>query len=594
MIGRLTRSLVVAFGAAAAALFTALPGRVQAQENSRYRVLVPDFFATGGAPKGFGGDVAKEVRKQMESLPTHQAIPEKEVKEQLAKFKMKMEELDCLKTRQLATQIQANLALCANYAAVGADGFKLQSIEFWDMGTGEPLQVGEITVQGKTAKVDAAKHIFEAFDRMVQLARAQQFCADYANSQQWENAMTNCNKALELNPNATGTRMRKAQILVEQAKAETDAAKQKEVNLQALEELKTVLKQNEFHEGALQLAGVVSIAAGDPVGGREYFKKYLEVNPEADQLRLKLAYDMAQAGDPEGAMQFVKVGLDATPNNADLLTYYAGYGVAAANKRAEAAQKSDAGAGLPPEAQALYREVINALNKVVEIKGDQTGVSELRSLVASYLALGDATTAEAAARKALAGHGDDALLHAQLADALQRQGKVDDAIVEMNAVEKIQPDYPNLRLRTGNWLLQSGRVDDAVAEFKKGVAKGMDPNMAANLIYSDAANNGVRKENWGYALKGIMAAKSIEGLSGETRSNLDFWHGWTIYHQAMIAEKPQNLASAKQTLPMFEQSKALFTSGRPAAAKLGVNLQQIMDAVDTYIEIENVLIKRGR
>ena len=83
----------------------------------------------------------------------------------------------------------------------------------------------------------------------------------------------------------------------------------------------------------------------------------------------------------------------------------------------------------------------------------------------------------------------------------------------------------------------------------------------------DAANNGVRKENWGYALKGILAAKSFTGLSPETKSTLDFWHGWTIYHQAMIAEKPQNLASAKATLPLFEQSKALFTSGRPAAAK---------------------------
>jgi len=156
MIGRLTPSLALA----AAALLTALPGRVQAQDNSRYRVLVPDFFAEAGAKKGFGGDVAQEVRKKMEALATHQPIPEKEVKEQLAKFKMKMEELDCLKTRQLATQIQANLALCASYADEGADGHKLENIEFWDMGTGEPLEVDAITVQGKDGKVQAAQHIY--------------------------------------------------------------------------------------------------------------------------------------------------------------------------------------------------------------------------------------------------------------------------------------------------------------------------------------------------------------------------------------------------------------------------------------------------
>lgn len=292
-------------------------------------------------------------------------------------------------------------------------------------------------------------------------------------------------------------------------------------------------------------------------------------------------------------MQFVKVGLDASPNNPDLLEYYAGYGIAAANKRAEAVSKTDGG-GLPPEAQALYREVIGALNKVVEIRGDKVGVAQLRSLVVSHLALGDAATAEIAARKALTLYPSEALIYAQLGDALQRQAKVDEAIQAMNKVEELQPDYPNLRLRTGSWLLASGRGDDAVGEFRKGVSKGLDPNMAANMIYSDAANNGVRKENWGYALKGIMAAKSFDGLSADTKATLDFWHGWTVYHQAMIAEKPQNLQSATATKPMFEQAKALFTSGRPAAAKIGVNLQQIMDAVDTYIEIETVLIKRGR
>ena len=590
MIGRLTRS----FAFAAAALLTALPGRVQAQDNQRYRVLVPDFFAVQGAKKGFGGDVAEEVRKKLEGLATHQPIEKKEINEQLSKFKMKMEELDCLKTRQLATQIQANLALCASYTDQGADGHQLTDIEFWDMGTGEPLKVEPVTVTGKDAKVQAAQTIFAAFDRMVQLARAQQFCADYANSQQWENAMTNCEKALELNPNATGTRMRKAQILNELAKAETSDAAKAPLLQKTLDELKKVLEQNEFHEGALQMAGVVSIALGDPVAGREYFKKYLEVNPEADQLRLKLAYDMAQAGDPEGAMQFVKVGLDAAPNNADLLEYYAGYGIAAANKRAEAVSKQDANGGLPAPAQALYREVINALTKVVEIRGDKVGVTQLRSLIVSHLALGDAVTAEAVARRALTLFPNEVLIYASLADALQRQGKIDEAIAAMDKVEELQPDYPNLRLRTGSWLMTAGRVDDAIAQFKKGVAKGIDPNMVANMIYSDAANNGVRKENWSYALKGIQAAKSFEGLSADTKATLDFWQGWTIYHQAMALEKPQNLQSATQTKPMFEQAKALFTAGRPAAAKIGVNIQQIMDAVDTYIEIETVLIKRGR
>ena len=587
MNGRHIRSLALA----AAALLTALPGRVQAQENSRYRVLVPDFFVLNGAKKGFGEDVAEELRKRLDGLVTHQPIEKKEINDQLRTFKMKMEELDCLKTRQLATQINANLALCASFTDMGAEAHELANIEFWDMQTGEPLQVANISVSGKDGKLQAAEHIFQAFDRMVQLAKAQQFCADYANSQQWDNAMRNCDQALALNPNAVGTRMRKARIYFEQAQAETNDAAKKPFFQQSLDELKKVLAQNEFHEEALQLAGYESIQLGDPVGGRDYYKKYLEVNPEADQVRLKIAFDMAQAGDPEGAMGFVKVGLDAAPNNADLLEYYAGYGIAAANKRAEAAT-GDAGAGLPAEAQALYREVIGALNKVVGIRGDSTGVSQLRSLVVSHLALGDAVTAEAAARKALALHPGEALIWAQLADALQRQGKIDEAVATLTKVQEIQPDYPNIGLRQGNWLVQAGRMDDALPFFKKAVTQGTDPNTVARMVYSDAANNGVRKENWPYALKGLLAAKSFD-VNADTKAELDFWHGWTIYHQSMALEKPQNFETATRTKPMFEQAKALFAAGRPFAQKSNVNLQQIMDAVDTYIEIETVLIKRG-
>jgi tetratricopeptide (TPR) repeat protein len=588
MIGRLTRS----FALAAAALLTALPGRVQGQDNSRYRVLVPDFFAQGGAKRDFGEDVAEEVRTRLEGLATHQPIEKKEINDQLKQFKMKMEDLDCLKTRQLATQINANLALCASYTATGADAYQLSAIEFWDMGTGEPLQVADIAATGKDAKLTAAQSIFDAFDRMVQLARAQQFCADYANSQQWDNAMRNCDQALALNPNATGTRMRKARILFEQAKAETTEASKQAFYTQALDELKKVLTQNEFHEEALQLAGFVSIQVGQPESGRDYYKKYLEVNPAADAVRLQIAYDIAQAGDPEGAMQFVKVGLDAAPDNADLLEYYAGYGIAAANKRQEAAA-GDASAGLPAEAQALYREVIRALDKVVQLRAEKVGVVQMRSLIASHLALGDAVSAEGAARRALTLFPSEALIYASLGDALQRQGKLDEAVTAMDKVEELQPDFPNLRVRTGNWLLAAGRLDDAVVQFKKGVAKGTDANLVAKLVYADAANNGIRKENWPYALRGILAAKSFE-VNAETKAELDFWHGWTIYHQAMALEKPQNLQSATQTKPMFEQAKALFTQGRSFAQKANVNIQQIMDAVDTYIEIETVLIRRGR
>ena len=587
MNGRLTRSLAFS----AVALLTALPSQVKAQESVRYRVLVPDLFPAEGSKKNFGEDVAKELREFLEGLGTHQPIARNEIRDELKAFDLKIDELDCFQTRQLATQINAQLALCASYREQG-DTRELSAIQFWDITTGEPLEVERITVTGKEGKVQAAEHIFAAFDRMVDLARAQQFCADYANSRQWDNALDNCDKALELNPNAIATRQRRARIFFEQAQEETAEQAKKAFFQESLEELERVLGSNPFHEEALQLAGFVSIQLDDPEGGRVYYERYLEVNPGADQIRLKIAFDMSQAGDPEGAMGLIQVGIDAAPENADLLEYYAGYGFAAANKRAEASDAANGGA-TPPEASALYRQVIDALNNVRQIREADMAAAQLRTLIAAHLAVDDAVMAEATARSAIEVHPDAPLIWAQLAEAIQRQGRVDEAVQTMTQLEGIQPDYPNLNVIQANWLMSDGRLQDAVPYFQKAVEKGTDPNLAGRIVYGDAANNGIRKENWAYAIRGIRAAKTFS-VSSATRAELDFWHGWAIYHQAIPMEAPQNAESANATKPMFEQAKQLFTSGRSYASTAGVNVQQIMDAVDTYIEIQTVLIRRGR
>ena len=585
MNGRLTQSLAFV----AVALLTAVPSQVEAQESVRYRVLVPDLFPIEGSKKNFGEDVAEELRDALEGLGTHQPIARNEIRDELKAFDLKIDELDCFQTRQLATQINAQVALCANYTDED-DVRELSAIQFWDITTGEPLEVEGITVTGKEAKVEAALHIFAAFDRMIDLARAQQFCADYANSRQWDNALGNCDTALELNPNAVATRQRRARIFFERAQEETADAAKRGYFQESLEELERVLGSNPFHEEALQLAGFVSIQLDDPEGARVYYEKYLEVNPGADQIRLKIAFDMSQAGDPEGAMGLIQVGIDSAPENADLLEYYAGYGFAAANKRAEA---DEAGADLSPEASALYGQVIDALNKVRGIRGADMSAAQLRTLIAAHLAVDDAVTAETAARSAIEIHADAPLIWAQLAEAIQRQGRIDEAVATMTQLEGIQADYPNLHVIQANWLMSAGRLPDAVPYFQRAVENGTDANLAARIVYGDAANNGIRQENWAYAIRGIRAAKSFS-VSAETRGELDFWHGWAIYHQAIPMEAPKNAESANATKPMFEQAKQLFTAGRAYAATAGVNVQQIMDAVDTYIEIQTVLIRRGR
>ncbi len=601
MNGRLSLGVVALATAALLAVPATPAGRVQAQQQQvqgRFKVLVPELFAQQDADKGFGKDVAKELRKLLNTLPTHQPIEEGEIKDNLKKFKMKMDELDCIKTRQLASQMNAQVALCASYTQNG-DQETFNNIQFWDIGSSESLDVDPVTVaKSDEGKKQAAQDIFDAFDKYVQLVRFQQFCSEYAQSQQWDNALRNCDQALALNPGATETRYRKARILYDEAESLNDEAQKQDLYKQSYAELQKVLAANEFHEDALQLAGYEAIQLGDPNAGREYYSKYLDINPNADQVRLKIAYDMAKAGDPLGAAQLVKVGLDNDAQNPDLLEYYGSYLFSAAESRANAdstgAQgQQGGGEALSPEARQMYQDAIDAFQKAYTIRGADMAVGHLRNIIAAQLQLGQLDEAAATAEKVLQTHPDEASIWAIYADTEQKQGNLDKAIAALDKVAQLQPDYPNLFIRQGNWLLQAGRPQDALPYFKKSVTNGQDPNTVARVIFADAHNNGVKKENFDYAIKGIETAKQFD-VNADTKAELNFWEGWSYLQMGIKEQKPQTLKTAKATEPMFEQALKYFQASKSYADKQpSINYGQMVQAAQTYIDIQNAIIKRG-
>jgi tetratricopeptide (TPR) repeat protein len=560
------------------------PAGSQAQEMGRFRVLIPDFEPLEGANDDFGKDAAKELRELINTLATHQAIEKKEIEQNLKRFKMKMDELDCIRTRQLASQIDAQVALCASYTEVADNQFVVNA-SFWDIAGGEEFKI-EQTEGVRKQEEAAAQVMFDQFDRYVQQIRFAQFCVEYAQSQQWENALRNCDSALELNPNAVGTRYQRARILY-------DADRYPE----ALEELERVLEMNQFHEGALQLAGYISAAEGQDDQAREYYGQYLELNPSNAGVRMKIAYDLAQAGDPVGAMQFIQVGLDVDPENADLWEQYGGFAFSAA---LEIQQTSGVGAensgGVAPEAVEYFRKAIEAYEKVFAVKGPETPVGHLRNIIAAYVQLDDLDNAISMAERALETHSQEDALWSIYADALQRSGRLDEAISALDRVKEINPSYPNVSLRQGNWLIQAGRMQDAVTVLRQAVAGDSDQaDVAARLIFADAYANGVQKNRYDYAITGIAAAKQLPDLGSNMRSQLNFWHAYSLYQSAVKEQEPQTLQTAQATLPKFQEALRLFGQAEAyAASQPSITLEQFLNNTNTYIEIQDAIIKRGR
>lgn len=584
MIERLNREVVGAFAVLAFALLLA-PASVQAQDMGRFRVLIPDLFPMEGSDDDFGKDMAKELRELMSTLNTHEAIDKDDIEDDLDRFDMKMDELNCIRTRQLGAQMDAQVALCADYVEQG-EQVSLSNIQFVDMASSQVFEVDPITV-GKDDDEIAAQQVFDAFDAYVQQVRFRAFCFDYANSSQWDNALRNCNDALDLNPTDEGVLYQKAYVLWKQENLEG-----------ALTELETLLEQNPYHEDGLQLAGFLSSSLGDTQTGLGYYSRYLELNPGAVAVRRNIAYSLAtEADNPEAALLLIKEGIEpGTEPDIDLLGDVGNYAFETARRQLPEGAQAGGEAEISPETRALFAEARDAYMDVFEVKGDSMNVGSLRNVVSAEIQLGDFAAASSTAEEVLEVFPEESSLWAIYSTALERQGRTDDAVAALAEIEAIDPEYPDLYARQGNLLLQADRRDDALPLLQQAVdVQGADPNRISRIIFADAYGKGIQPEtkNWPYALEGITAAKQYD-VSPETQQELDFWHGWVLYQTGIQVQEAQTLQSAERAAPMFRQAKQLFESSADYARQREINLQQILEASDTYIEIQEAIIQRGR
>ncbi len=577
MYGRLTLAIAVL------AAILAPAANVAAQDGGRYRVLIPYFQPLEDADDDFGKDASEDLRELFENMATHVAMEKDDIEDEVDRFDMDMDELDCIRTRQLAAQISVPVAVCATYTE-GADKSWNVMAAVWDIQGSESFEIDPFTVPEK-GREEAAQHIFDAFERYSTTVRSAAICNDYYASQQWENALRNCDESLALNPDAMSVRYLRGRILYEM-----------ENYPGALTELERVIEANPFHEDALQLAGYISATEGQDDQARDYYSRYLDINPGNTAIRMRIAYDLAQAGDPIGAMEFIQVGLDVDPENVDLLEQYGGFAFRAALDAQQSLPVDDQdGGGLTPEAQGYYYEAIEAYEKVYAAKGEETPLGHIQNMIRAEIQLDDLPAALDLSQRALETHAQEAELWVLYADALQRNGQLDDAITALDRVMEINPEHPNAPLRQGNWLIQASRLDDAVDVLSR--AAESDPQraeQAARLIFAEAYQNGQQKDDFAYAAQGMSAAKRLPNLSAEMMNQLNFWHGYSIYSAAVAEQEPQTLQSAQATLPKFQQAVELLQQSGDYPSTVNVNLQQLLENASTYIEIQDAIIKRGR
>lgn len=566
---------------AGVALMWAPELQAQGDVTGRFQVLVYNMEPMEGADDDFGKDVAKELREMIDNLATHQPVEERDLKDALKRFDVDEDDLNCTLARQLASQLQAAVVVCGSYKPTGAEREVELTTSFVTVETGESFSVDPFAISNRE-KEQAANNVYVAFETLVEQQRHAHFCAEYAASSQWDNAMENCQRAIELNPQGTGSIYTRGMVYVNQENFQS-----------ALEDFDMVLSMNPMHENGLKAAGYAATKMGDRERALGYYNQYLDLNPGAADVRMNLAYELAQAGDPYGAKVLIDGGLEIDNTNIDLHNQRGGYAMASAE-----AIFGEAGE-LSPESEELYREAIESYNMVYEARGNEVSVSQRRNVIAAYQRLDDLASAQMAAEQALSTWPDEAQLWSVNADVLKRLDRLEDAIAALERVREIDPSYANVLARKGMWLLEAGESDEAVAALSQAVESGeQDGDRVANMLFGQGHSQGVQPQAWGTAITLFSQAVDF-ATDADVQTKIRFWHGYSLLRQGQALQDGTSIEKARQTRPLFAQAQQLLQAttsyaSQPDAPVDAAQIQNLINAATQFLEIQDALIRRGR
>jgi tetratricopeptide (TPR) repeat protein len=557
------------------------PQPVQAQDGSRFRVMVPKMQPTDGTRERFGERVAERVRDRID-LDTHVGMSGRDMDRAAREYDMRGNDLDCLGARQLASLVEVQLVMCGEYAQAG-DQLQV-SARFYTVPGGEeytiePFMARENDENGATAM------ILERFEALVERVQVVGYCGTAYASSDWNRALEQCTRAVALAPESPSAKIALAGTHMELGNFE-----------ESLALFQQVLAVDEYNSDVLLNAGYASAQLGETEQARGYYTRYLDINPGSASVRQSVAYDLAQSGDVEGAMAFVAAGLEENPDDVGLLEAYGSYAFRTALERQGMAPVSQDGE-MDPEIAALFREASETLMQVVELEGAESNPSYVVNAIRAYLQLNEPDVALRTAERGLEIFPEAANIWLEKGTVHNRLEQVDQAVASLERAMEIDPNVPNIRARMGNYLVQAGRLDDGLPYLKQAIEAGeQTADQVANTIFADAHSNGIRdNQNLAYGIERIQLAKNELAVSTEFRQQLDFWHGYALFQQAIRAQEPSNVQSARATRPQFVRAKELLQAGQPYVQRTNVigNFNEFIGNVDTYIEIQDAIIRRG-
>ncbi len=557
-------------------------GTVQAQQSSSSatssQVLVPPLQVTGGVEDDLGRKVSEQVYERLQNFDVLSAVDEDDVEDAMDKFDLDEDEMTPIQWRQLANQIGAGLVLSGQVSrGTGGDDYQFD-VAFVDVSSGDELSVEPFGASGGDDDVarDAADTISEALQRQVRFLRRLSFCNDYYQSDQYEDALNNCNQALEVNPNSSRALMLRGRVYMGLEDWES-----------AREDLARVVEASPSNTDALQSLAYAHAQMGDQQRAMELYREYLTFNPDDDDVRLAVAYDLANAGASGQAMRIIQEGLERDSTATPLWEYLGLVSLQAGTQGSEA----QTGASAQVTDTTAIRTAVDAYERVLAQK-DSVDAQLLRNTIAAHRLIGDLEGALEFSEQALEQYPDNASLWSNRADVLAEMGRQDEAIEALNRLLEVDEDYPNAYQKRATFRLEQGDTEGAMEDFRTAVERGADPDQVANRIFSLAYNQFFENQRYGEALP--LFQRSLElAEESQTRQQIQFFTAWTYFQRGMAidqANEQEACDPAQRALEFFQQAdEHLANAGNYQQAQQ----QKVQQSIDDYLYRERQIIKKA-
>lgn len=563
-----------------------VPQRASAQVGEAHRLMILNLQPRGEGSDRFGRDVARELRRQIMQLPTHDAIEEREIRDVARQYEVDERRLDCVGGRQMARYVDAQVIFCGFTTENREDQtFTTTGVQFTAPG-GSAFAIGDRTWGRRDAR-EAATFFAEQLATFTERQNRAQWCGQYYDARDFTSAEENCREALDMDPDNIAARYVLAHVL-----KDTDRPQE------AYEEMLRVLERDGLHEDALNWAGFLAATMGNKATARAHYEELLELNPGNAAVRMQVGYDLAQAGDAAGAAALIKAGLELEPDNVDLLERHAAYATRAGN---ELMAEADPGAPMSMEVGTFFSEALDGYLKAYEIRGMDMDPRHLRDMLAVLNHLGQLEEAVELAESVLQTHGEEPQFWSIYADILNKNGDVDGALAALDQLASLDPEYANVKARQGSWLMEAGRHEEAIPYLEQAVQAGdLDPRQVVDIIVKNGYEVGVQQQNWDYALEVLGLARTFgDMIPPELSGRTDFFYGYSLFKQAEVQEAPETVESAQLTLPKFQQVQQILTQANVAAfadtqEAFKANLTEMLGATEQFIIRQERIIERGR